>query len=216
MINYRRIILQWVIFFVGIMVMSYGIVLTIVANLGVSPWDVFHLGLANTTPLTPGMAVQVTGIIIVIIVCFLMKRYPQIGTILNMIFVGVFIDVFLLLPVTPTGENLFQQLAILVIGTVLFGVGAGIYISSNLGAGPRDGLVLVLNIKKGWSIGRIKTVMELSALGFGALLGGPVGVGTVIISLTIGPIMGFNIEYWKGLLGKYTEEVKSNEVVNER
>lgn len=216
MILVSRLLKQWFVFFTGIIVMSYGIVLTIVANLGVSPWDVFHLGLAKVTPLTPGMAVQITGIIIVFIVCVSIRRLPQIGTILNMIFIGLFIDLFLMSPILPTPSGWLEQLVTLLIGTLLFGTGTGIYIASNLGAGPRDGLVLVLNVKKGWSISRIKTIMELSALGVGAILGGPVGIGTVIISLCIGPIMGFNVAFWKKLLSKSMGEVNSNETINQR
>lgn len=200
----KLFLVRWIVFFVGLAIMSYGIVLTIVAGLGVSPWDVFHLGLSYNTPLTTGMAVQISGVVIMIIVCYYMRRLPQSGTIVNMIAVGVFIDLFLYFPVTPMPEHFFMKLIVLLVGTVLFGVGAGIYIASNLGAGPRDGLVLVLNVKKGWSISRVKTVTELTALVVGFSLGGPVGIGTLIISFLIGPIMGASILFWRRSLYKYT------------
>ena len=200
----RSHLLQWGMYFIGLLIMSYGIVLSITANLGVSPWDVLHLGLAATTPLTPGMAVQLTGILIVALVCYLMKRLPQIGTILNMVLVGLFIDLFLYYPFFPEPDRWYEQLVVLLIGIVLTGIGAGLYLACNLGAGPRDGLMLVIHLRKGWKVSRIKTGMELVVLVIGALLGGPVGIGTIILSLSIGPLMGFSLDFLKKSIGKYT------------
>jgi len=211
----KQSILQWLVFFVGLMVLSYGVVLTIDADLGVSPWDVFHIGLANVTPISTGMAVILTGGVIVAIVCYYLRRLPQIGTLVNMLFIGIFIDIFLKLPITPKVNGLFDQVLVLIIGTFLFGFGAGLYISSKIGAGPRDGLVLLLHVKKGWSISLVRTIMELSALVVGVILGGPVGIGTIFISFTIGPIMEFSIKFWDKVIGKYmNEEEKRNEIVN--
>jgi uncharacterized membrane protein YczE len=210
----RQSIFQWIVFFVGIMVLSYGVVLTIVANLGVSPWDVFHIGLANVTPISTGMAVIITGGVIVAIVCYYLKSLPQIGTLINMLFIGIFIDIFLRLPITPVVNGIFEQFLVLILGTFLFGFGAGLYISSKIGAGPRDGLVLLLHVKKGWSISIVRTIMELSALIVGVILGGPIGIGTIIISFAIGPIMEFSIKFWDRLIGKYIKITGSNGVLD--
>ncbi|OEH84587.1 hypothetical protein BHU72_08810 [Desulfuribacillus stibiiarsenatis] len=214
MIFLKRLVCSWLVFFLGIAIMSYGIVLTIIANLGVSPWDVFHIGVAKVTPLTVGMVVQMTGILIIFIVSYMIKRLPQIGTILNMIFVGLFVDFFLMYPLIVLPIGYLQQFIVLIIGILLFGFGAGLYISSHLGAGPRDGLVLVLHSVRGWPVSRIKTVMEISALIVGLILGGPIGIGTVIISFTIGPVLGFSLVFCESHIGKYLGEGQAHEVIN--
>lgn len=211
----KAYIIRWIVFLIGLIVLSYGVVLTIVAELGVSPWDVLHLGIANATGMTPGTAVLVVSIFVIALVCILMKSLPQVGTILNMIVIGAFIDVFLLYDLIPDITQFYQKVFVLLIGIILFGGGAGLYLSSNMGAGPRDGLVLLIHLKKRWSVSRIKTATELLVLVIGAVLGGPVGFGTVVISLTIGPVMGASLDFWNDHLGKYMKDKENEyEVVN--
>lgn len=203
MIDIKKQLIKWTIFFAGLFVLSYGVVLTIIADLGVSPWDVFHLGIANVTNMSVGLVVVITGAVIVLIVCYYLRKAPQIGTVLNMLFIGIFIDLIMNSFLMFTVNTWAESVLVLILGTFLFGFGGGLYISSKAGAGPRDGLVLLLHVKKGWSIGLVRTLMELSALVIGLFLGGPVGLGTIFISFTIGPIMEFSINFWDKLFAKY-------------
>ena len=165
---------RWMFFVAGLWTMSLGVVLTIQANLGVSPWDVLHIGLAKTTSLSIGMWVQLVGLVLVAVTAWMKRRLPEIGTVLNMVLVGLFIDALLYLDWIPAPSSLLVRWIFLVLGIGLAGFGAGMYIASRLGAGPRDGLTLVLSERTGWSISRIRTVMEVAVLVIGGLLGGPV------------------------------------------
>jgi len=176
--------------------MSLGVALTIKANLGVSAWDVLHIGLYKSIGLSVGTWSQIVGVVIISSTYFFDKKIVSIGTILNMLFVGWFIDLFLWLLPTPHHGQWIEQTLFLLIGMVIMAMGSGMYITSKLGAGPRDGLMLVLSNRLQWSIRKVKTTMELIVLVIGFFLGGPVNIGTVILSIFIGPLMQFFIKYW--------------------
>lgn len=187
-----------IVFFVGIIILSFGLSMVMEANLGVSGWDVLHIGLKETFGLTVGTWSQIVGIAVIIITFFIDKKILSIGTILNMIFVGFFIDLFLYL--LPTMNYWLYQYLFLFIGLLIMGIGVGLYIKANLGPGPRDSLMMVLSRKYNWSITKVKTTMELLVLVIGWFLGGPVFVGTIIISLSIGPIIQVSLRFWGKIL----------------
>lgn len=200
---------RFFVFFAGLFIMAYGIALMITASLGLSPWDVLHMGLYKTLGLTIGTWSQLVGLLIIAFTYLLTKKRPTIGTLLNMIFVGVFTDIFLASHLFVKPSNLFISIIYLMISIVIMGVGAGMYISSRVGAGPRDGLMLELSSRLGWSIRKVKTVMEIIALTIGWLLGGPVFVGTLVFTITIGPIMQLSIQ----LFTKFIDWLMGREVV---
>lgn len=193
--------------------MSLGIVLTIRAELGVSPWDVLHIGLYNQFGLTIGTWAIIVGGLILILSALLTRKWPQLGAFVNMLTVGVFIDLYLLLPFLVTPTNLVGQLFMLLIGILLMGYGIGIYISARCGAGPRDSLMMALVEKTGKSISVIRGSIELLVLLVGWLLGGPVFIGTILLTLTIGFIAGKTIPHCQQttdqLLFKYLNRQKA-------
>jgi len=170
----------------GLFLAAFGIVLTLRADLGVSPWDVLHGGLAETTGLSFGLIVQLVGAVVLAGSMVLGVR-PGFGTVSNLIFIGVFENVLLDLGLGEPVDGLLLQAALLVAGTLLIGVAAALYIGAHLGAGPRDGLMVALHTRAGWSIGWARTLVEASAFVVGLLLGGPVGIGTALYTLSIGP-----------------------------
>ncbi len=172
----------------GLFLLAAGIVSILKSNLGMGPWSVFHVGVTNHLPLTLGRVTQIVGFAIIVGSLFL-GIYPGIGTVLNMFFVGVFID--LINPLVPPMEDLLFQTALLLCGITLIGLGSGLYINANLGAGPRDGLMLGLHKKTGKSIRLVRNSMEITVLVTGFFLGGPVGVGTVAFALAVGPSVQF-------------------------
>jgi len=184
-----------IVFFFGIMIMCFGIALTIEASLGVSPWDVLHIGLYKSFGLRIGTWSQIIGLLIVSTTFFLDKSILSIGTVLNMIFVGWFIDLFLY--ITPTAHIWWIKALFLIIGIIFLALGSGMYIASKLGPGPRDGLMIVLTKRLNWSVKKVRTLIELIVLSVGWFLGGPVFIGTVIISLSIGPILQFFMGWWE-------------------
>lgn len=193
-LNIRRNILRYLALFSGLFIIANGIVFTINANLGVNPWDVFHIGLANQTGITIGRVMQGVGLLLIAVSYFLKVRL-YIGTILNMIFLGLFVDLIIGWGYVFQPDLLWQRILLYLIGVVIFGFGVAVYISANLGAGPRDSLMLALTKASRFRVGTIRTFMEVTVAAIGFLLGGPLGIGTVIFALSIGLFMemGFTL-----------------------
>jgi uncharacterized membrane protein YczE len=169
---------------VGIPVLGFGIALTLLARLGVSPYDVLHQGIAEKTGLSVGTVVIVVGLVILVLWIPLRQR-PGIGTVVNTLTVGLVIDLVLLL--LPEPELLAVRIPLLLAGIVITGLGMGLYIGAGLGPGPRDGLMTGI-AAKGFPVWAVRTVLEVAALVAGWILGGNVGVGTVAFAFSIGPL----------------------------
>ncbi|QDI92837.1 YitT family protein [Salicibibacter halophilus] len=210
----KRNFLRWGTFTVGIMVMSMGIAFMIQADLGAAPWDVFHIGLMINLGLTVGSWSIIVGTVIIGTSALLDRRLPQLGSVLNMVFVGVFIDLFLFIISTP--DHLALQFAMLMIGVLIMGIGIGVYIAPNCGAGPRDMLMLSIANKTGMPVGRVRLFMEITVLLCGWMLGGPVFIGTIIFSLTIGPVVGYTLPYCKRLFNDWLERGGRHENFDKR
>jgi uncharacterized protein len=179
------------IYFFGLLIMALGIVLLLKADLGATPWDVLHVGLYYQLGLTIGSWSIIVGFFILGVSALLTKKIPQIGAFINMISVGFFIDMYLLLPIMQTPNGLVGKLIMFLFGLVIMCYGMGFYISANLGAGPRDSLMIALTNRTGWKVRHIRSVMEVIVLISGWLLGGPVALGTFLISILIGPMFGY-------------------------
>ncbi len=184
----RRGVIRYATILSGLFIMANGIVFTICANIGVNPWDVLHIGLSNQTGISIGRVMQAVGLLL-IVVSYLLKVRLYIGTLLNMIFLGLFVDLIIAWDYVPRPENYWQQIPLYLSGVILFGFGVAVYISANLGAGPRDSLMLALTRVSRFSRGTIRTFIEVTAATGGFLLGGPLGIGTVIFALSIGFFM---------------------------
>src|SRR3954469_11296422 len=158
--------------------------LLVLAGLGLDPWDVFHQGLSRTFGLAIGTWAIIVGGVVLLLWIPLRQR-PGIGTISNVVLVGLTMNVVLGHVHAPNG--MAARVACLVCGVVLNGIATGAYIGAGLGPGPRDGLMTGL-AARGHSIRVVRTALELTVLGSGWLLGGTVGVGTVLYALSIGPL----------------------------
>lgn len=197
---------QFFIFFIGIIIMAFGIALTIKANIGVASWDVLHIGLYKQMGLTIGTWNIIVGLIILSISSIIMKKLPQPGAYINMLLVGIFIDLFLLLPIHSNWISM--KLFILFVGILIYAIGMGIYISAGFGTGPRDSLMMALHLKKGWKIQNVRLIMEVSVVIIGWIFGGPVHIGTIIISLLIGHVSGVTIPYFYKKTKKILEMIR--------
>ena len=172
----------------GLVTFGLGIAMMAEAGLGLGPWEAFHQGIARQTGLELGTVSILLGIPILVLWWPLGER-PGIGTILNVVLIGSSTNVALALLPTPPDDALPARLALMLGGVVVIAVGSGLYLSTDLGPGPRDGLMTGLHHRFGWSIRRARTLVELSVLGLGWLLGGTVGLGTVVFALGIGPLV---------------------------
>lgn len=191
------IALSWVTFlrrlpslFLGFFLFGLGIVANLQSNLGMMPWGVLHVGLAKVTPLTIGQASQLVGLVVIFISCVL-GFTPGFGTLANMFFVGLFVDLWMSWNLIPPQFELPGQIFLLLSSIVIFGLGSLFYLRVQLGAGPRDGLMLGLVKKLDKPVAYIRAAIEVTVLILGFLLGGPVGVGTAVVALT----MGYSVQF---------------------
>ena len=175
--------------YVGLVLFGLSIALMISAHLGLAPWDVFHYGLALQTGLPIGIVVNIVGAAVLLLWLPLRQR-PGVGTVSNVIVVGLAADAGLAL--LPQPASLAPRAVFLILGVLLNGVATGLYIGARLGPGPRDGLMTGI-ARRGHSVRVVRTSIELVVLAVGWLLGGTIGVGTVLYALGIGPLAHFFI-----------------------
>lgn len=171
--------------FVGLSIYGISMALVIRSVLGQLPWDVFHVGVASHLPLTIGEVI--IGVSFVVLLLWIpLRQMPGLGTIANAIWIGLATDVMLSVLSVPT--HLWLRVLMMVAGIFLNGVATAMYIGSQLGPGPRDGLMTGLSRRTGWSLRLVRTAMEITVVVLGWLLGGTFGLGTILYALTIGPL----------------------------
>jgi uncharacterized membrane protein YczE len=160
------------------------------ARLGLGPWDVFHQGVARHTGIPIGTVVILVGI--PVLACWIpLRQRPGVGTIANLLLVGATIDVVLARLSAPGPMPV--RIGFLVGGLAVQALGTGVYLTARFGPGPRDGLMTGIHLRAGWSIAAARTLVESSACAAGALLGGTVGVGTIVVALGIGPLVQLSL-----------------------
>lgn len=180
-------------FVIGLIVFSFGISLSIkMQHLGLHPWDVLSVGLFNKIGLSVGSWNIMIGIILIVVAFILDRSYIKVGTFFNAILVGLFVDFYLWSGLLPEPSHLWLDIIFMIIGIIIMGVGGGLYNAAKLGAGPRDGFMLSISDKTGYSIGRVRIVTETSILVVGLLIGGPVFVFTFIFTFIQSPIFQFS------------------------
>ena len=171
--------------FCGLFLYAVGIVLTVHANLGVAPWDVFHQGASRLLGITFGMTSILTSLAIIAAVA-LMKENIGIGTLSNTIIVGAFVDVLMLGRMIPEAQTFIPGLAMMIAGLFVIGLATFFYIGAGYGSGPRDSLMVIMKRRTGMPVGFCRAIIEGAVLICGWLLGGHAGIGTVIFVLGIG------------------------------
>lgn len=191
-----KYVLALVKLFLGLFLYAVGIVFTINANLGLSPWDIFHQGISKHTGITMGQASIIIGLLIVII-DWAFGEKVGIGTLCNMLFIGIFMDILMLNHLIPVFSNIIARIIMMLIGMFIIGVACYFYIGAGLGSGPRDGLMVAFSKKSKKSVRFIRTCIEAVPLTIGYLLGGSVGVGTIIMVLGGGYFIQFAFKLLK-------------------
>lgn len=191
--------IQVIIITTGLAIAAVGVLLTANTAWGVSPWDVLHKALGRITGLHFGTMQQIVGFSVLLVTLSLGgRRQIRLGTIFNIVLIGQFVKWFSGLGMFPMRGG-WLGLAQLVLGVSCFGFGVAMYISAGLGAGPRDGLLLVLVERTGRPVWLIKILIDVAACAIGTVLRGPLGVGTVIYALLLGP----NVDFFLRLLGPF-------------
>ena len=176
--------------FIGLFLFGVGETMLIGAGIGVSPWTVLAQGVSVTTGMGIGAATFWVSVAILSL-WIPLRQKPGIGTLSNVVIIAATIE--FVLPFIPAPEGYVGQFALAVMGTLMVGIGSGIYLVANLGPGPRDGLMTGLQRCTGQPISWVRTFIELSAVICGWLLGGTVGVGTVVFAFGIGPAVSASL-----------------------
>ncbi|MGW8768133.1 membrane protein YczE [Streptomyces sp. NPDC055815] len=179
--------------YVGLALYGVSSALLVRSGLGLEPWGVLHQGLAEKTGLTIGVVSIVVGAAVLLLWVPIRQR-PGLGTVSNVFVIGLAMDGTLAL--VPDVDGLVEQVPLLLLGIVLNGVATGLYIAARFGPGPRDGLMTGLHRLTGRSIRLVRTAIEVVVVASGFLLGGSVGVGTVLYALAIGPLAQFFLRWF--------------------
>lgn len=169
----------------GLGLYGLSIALMIEGTVGAAPWDVFHQGLSRHLPLSFGV-VMVLASVAVLLLWIPLRQKPGLGTVANALLIGPFADLAIALLGTP--EHLALRCAFMLAGVLACAFATALYLGAQLGPGPRDGLMTGLARRSGWSIRRVRTLIELAVLAAGVLLGGVFGVGTIVFAFGVGPL----------------------------
>jgi len=170
----------------GLVAFGIGIAAMAASGLGLGPWEAFHQGISTRTGIALGTVSILVGIPVLALWWPLGER-PGIGTLLNVATIGTATN--LALPLLPRPTEPALQLAMSAAGVLVIGLGSGLYLAADLGPGPRDGLMTGLHHRFGWSIRRARTAIELTVQAVGFLLGGTIGLGTILFAFGIGPVV---------------------------
>jgi len=170
----------------GLLLYGASLALMVRADLGLNPWSVFHDGVSRQTGLSLGLVVNLVGAA-VLLIWILLRQRPGIGTICNVLVIGTAAD--LALTLLPPVSNLALRIALLATAISLNGAATGAYIGAGLGPGPRDGLTTGGVRLTGWEVRWVRTLVEATVLALGWILGGAIGIGTVVYAIANGPLL---------------------------
>jgi uncharacterized membrane protein YczE len=180
---------------IGFALYGLSIALSIQANLGTSTWSVFEVALANLTGLTIGTITILVAFVVLILV-LLFKEKVGWGTLGNILSIGLWLDLFLLI-IPSVKENLIMQSIMLLAGIWIMGIASAVYIGVDAGAGPRDSLMLAIHRTTKLSLRLARASIELTVFTVGWLLGGPAGIGTLVFAVLIGPAVQWAFKFFK-------------------
>ena len=190
-----------VVLVLGLWLFGTGEAMLVNAGIGVSPWTVFAEGLSVRLPLTIGVTYFATSVLVLLLWIPLRERLG-LGTIANAIVIALSLQTGLWYLPTPT--SLLWQILLVLSGIAMIGLGSGLYLTTNLGPGPRDGLMTGLHARTGIAVAPVRLTIEVLVLSTGWLLGGTVGLGTVLFALLIGPSVGYGLRLVGRLAGSTT------------
>jgi uncharacterized protein len=202
------VLARLVLLFTGLFIFALAMVLSLQCNLGAASWTVLHDGISRQTPLSIGVATQLVGLLMGLI-SWLAGVRLGFGTLANMILVGLFLDLILWSGAIPEAEAYPVRVLMLLVGIVLLGLASAMYIKAGFGAGPRDSFMLALHRRTRLRVGKVRWLMEVSAVVVGIALGGAFGIGTIIFAM----LVGFSVDFFFNLLGVRVSQAQRSEPV---
>ncbi|MEL4015576.1 membrane protein YczE [Dryocola clanedunensis] len=180
--------------YIGLVLYGVSTAMFVRADLGADPWNVFHLGVAKIFSLNIGMVMILVGALVLLLWIPLRQR-PGLGTISNVIVLGLAADAALAM--MPPLESLAARSILLLSAVAVNAIATGMYIGAGFGSGPRDGLMTGINARTGWSVRSVRTAIEVTVLISGWMMGGTLGVGTVLYALAIGPLIQLCLPWFR-------------------
>ena len=199
--------------YIGLFMCALGCIMILKADLGLSPWDVLHQGISKTTGITIGQASIGLGITIVLIDIFLGQPIG-LGTVLNFLSIGLFMDMILYLDFIPVKESYLYRAVLLMTGILFYAYGTFFYMIQGMGCGPRDGFMQILTKRTRFSVGVIKNGIEIMAFSLGWLLGGNLGIGTIATALGLGTSLAFILKFYDVDLKELKHKTIKEEIVS--
>ncbi|WP_071458566.1 YczE/YyaS/YitT family protein [Bacillus massilinigeriensis] len=188
-------------FVAGLALLALGISLSIISELGSGAWDALNVGLSKTVGFTTGNWVIMVGVILIAVNSFLLKRRPEVLAIITLFLIGFLIDFWMMKVLDGIDPSTFgERIGIFAVSLLIMGAGLAIYITAKFPLSPIDNLMIALKERLGVSLGVAKTIGEATAFVGALLLGGPIGLGTIIVTFGIGPLISLFIPYTERLL----------------
>jgi uncharacterized membrane protein YczE len=186
----KSIFIVFLFYIIGLVFLSLGVSLMILSNLGAGPWDAMYVGLSNNIGFTVGSWVFIVGSLLIIINGVLLRKIPDFLAVITIILIGSFID-FWLFVAFPNffKDDLWVRIFMLTSGILVIAIGIPFYLQSNIARNPVDNFMMVIKERTGKSLAFTKTIIELAILVIAFLIGGPIGIGTIIVTIVIGPLI---------------------------
>lgn len=179
-------------YLIGLIFLSLGISLMILADLGAGPWDAMYVGLSEIIGLSVGTWIFIVGILLILLNGLIMKKIPDFSAIITIFIIGAFMDFWLLIVFSEfTAAAIAMRIFMLIAGIVIIAIGIACYLQSNFARNPMDSLMMAIQYRTGKSLWVSKTSMELTVLVIAFFVGGPIGIGTVLSTIMIGPLIQF-------------------------
>lgn len=202
----RNWLIRYGFFFIGLVFFALGVAISIkVQHLGLHPWDVLNIAFFERIGLSIGTWSVIIGFVLIVISLFVSRKYVSIGTFLNALLIGPFLDFFLWLDFLPGPTYSWTDYLWLLAGIVTIGTGGGLYVSGGVGAGPRDGFMLSMAERTGSSVSKARIIVECFVLLLGYLLGGPVFFVTFLFTFIMSPIFQLSLKFFTKLRNELCE-----------
>lgn len=196
----RNWIIRYTFFFMGLVCFGLGIAISVkVKHLGLHPWDVLNVAFAQEFGLSIGTWSVIVGMALILVSLFISRKYINIGTFLNALLIGPFMDFFLWLNILPEATHTWVDYVWLLIAILIIGIGGGMYVAGGIGAGPRDGFMLTISDRTGFSVSKARIVVECVVLVIGYLLGGPVYIVTFFYTFILSPVFQVSLQVFARL-----------------
>jgi uncharacterized membrane protein YczE len=205
-------IIRFILFFFGLTLFGLGNAIAVkVKYVGLHPWEVLNVALFQHLGLTIGTWGVFCGLLLVTITFFIDRKYINIGTFLNALLIGPIMDFFLRLDFLPKATNTWIDYFILLLGLVTTGIGGGMYVAAGIGAGPRDGFMLIISEKTRMTVTTARMIVESLILIIGYLLGGPVFVASFLYTFIQSPVFHRSLKFFKWMLDARKRKNKSSQ-----